>query len=70
LLITGKATSYFRILAPRERDRSRAVWVGDPVSPSPPSINVRYVLEGSVQRGESRMRINVQLIEAESGRHL
>jgi TolB-like protein/Flp pilus assembly protein TadD len=33
-------------------------------------LNVRYVLEGSVQRGGSRMRINVQLIEAESGRHL
>jgi TolB-like protein/class 3 adenylate cyclase/Flp pilus assembly protein TadD len=33
-------------------------------------LNVRYVLEGSVQRGGSRMRVNVQLIDAESGRHL
>jgi hypothetical protein len=33
-------------------------------------LNVRYVLEGSVQRGGSRMRVNVQLIEAESGRQL
>ena len=33
-------------------------------------LNVRYVLEGSVQRGGNRMRVNVQLIEAESGRHL
>ena len=33
-------------------------------------LNVRYVLEGSVQRGGSRMRVNVQLIDAESGAHL
>jgi TolB-like protein len=33
-------------------------------------LGVRYVLEGSVQRAESRMRINVQLIDAESGNHL
>jgi adenylate cyclase len=33
-------------------------------------LNVRYVLEGSVQRGASRMRVNVQLIDAESGSHL
>ena len=33
-------------------------------------LNVRYVLEGSVQRGESRMRVNVQLIDAETGNHL
>src|SRR5258705_1802956 len=33
-------------------------------------LNVRYVLEGSVQRNGSRLRINVQLIDAESDRHL
>jgi TolB-like protein/class 3 adenylate cyclase len=33
-------------------------------------LNVRYVLEGSVQRAASRMRVNVQLIEPESGKHL
>jgi hypothetical protein len=33
-------------------------------------FNVHYVLEGSVQRGGSRMRISVQLIDAESGHHL
>jgi TolB-like protein/class 3 adenylate cyclase len=33
-------------------------------------LNVRYVLEGSVQRSASRMRVNVQLIDAESGSHL
>jgi tetratricopeptide (TPR) repeat protein len=33
-------------------------------------LNVRYVLEGSVQRAGNRMRVNVQLLEAESGRHL
>jgi TolB-like protein/class 3 adenylate cyclase len=33
-------------------------------------LNVRYVLEGSVQRGGSRMRVNVQLIDAENGNHV
>ena len=33
-------------------------------------LNVRYVLEGSVQRGGHRLRVNVQLIDAETGNHL
>ena len=33
-------------------------------------LNVRFVLEGSVQRGGSRMRVNVQLIDGETGNHL
>ncbi len=33
-------------------------------------LNVRYVLEGSVQRGGTRMRVNVQLIDAETSNHL
>jgi TolB-like protein/class 3 adenylate cyclase len=33
-------------------------------------LNIRYVLEGSVQHGGNRMRVNVQLIEAETGNHL
>ena len=33
-------------------------------------LNVRYVLEGSVQRGANRLRVNVQLIDAETGNHL
>jgi TolB-like protein len=33
-------------------------------------LTVRYVLEGSVQRGGNRVRINVQLIDAETGNHL
>jgi TolB-like protein/class 3 adenylate cyclase len=33
-------------------------------------LNVRYLLEGSVQRGGNRMRVNVQLIDAESANHL
>jgi TolB-like protein len=33
-------------------------------------FNVRYVLEGSVQRGSTRLRVNVQLIAAETGNHL
>ena len=33
-------------------------------------LNVRYVLEGSIQRGGSRMRVNVQLIDAITGNHL
>jgi TolB-like protein/class 3 adenylate cyclase len=33
-------------------------------------LHVRYVLEGNVQRSGNRMRVNVQLIDAESGSHL
>jgi TolB-like protein/class 3 adenylate cyclase len=33
-------------------------------------LNVRYALEGSVQRGGKRLRVNVQLIETETGKHL
>jgi TolB-like protein/class 3 adenylate cyclase len=33
-------------------------------------LNVRYVLEGSVQRGGDRLRLNVQLVNAETGAHL
>jgi TolB-like protein len=33
-------------------------------------LGVRYVLEGSVQRSRNRMRVNVQLVDAETGIHL
>jgi adenylate cyclase len=33
-------------------------------------LGVRYVLEGSVQRAQNRVRVNAQLIDAESGAHL
>ncbi len=33
-------------------------------------LNVRYVLEGSVQRGGDRIRVNVQLIDSASGNHV
>ncbi|WP_027522279.1 adenylate/guanylate cyclase domain-containing protein [Bradyrhizobium sp. Ec3.3] len=33
-------------------------------------LNVRYLLEGSVQRGGNRFRVNVQLIDAETGNQL
>jgi TolB-like protein/class 3 adenylate cyclase len=33
-------------------------------------LNVRYVLEGSVQRSGKRLRVNVQFIDTESGAHL
>jgi TolB-like protein/class 3 adenylate cyclase len=33
-------------------------------------LNIRYVLEGSVQRGGNRFRLNVQLIDTETGNHL
>ena len=33
-------------------------------------LGVKYVLEGSVQPTENRMRVNAQLIDAESGAHL
>src|SRR6516225_7786029 len=33
-------------------------------------LNIRYVLEGSVQRSSNRVRVNVQLVDAETGNHL
>ena len=33
-------------------------------------LGVRYVLEGSMQRAAKRIRVNVQLVDAESGTHL
>jgi TolB-like protein len=33
-------------------------------------LGVRYVLEGSVQRDNNRVRVNAQLIDADSGAHL
>lgn len=33
-------------------------------------LNVRYVLEGSVQRSRHRIRVNVQLVDTETGNHL
>jgi adenylate cyclase len=33
-------------------------------------IGVRYVLEGSVQRDQNRVRVNAQLIDGETGAHL
>jgi TolB-like protein/class 3 adenylate cyclase len=33
-------------------------------------LNVRYILEGSVQRGGNRLRVNVQFIDVETGNHL
>ena len=33
-------------------------------------LGVRYVLEGSVQRDQNRVRINAQLIDGETGAHL
>jgi adenylate cyclase len=41
-----------------------------PVQQIASDLGVRYVLEGSVQRTEDRIRITAQLIEAESGSHL
>ena len=33
-------------------------------------LNVRYVVEGSIQRSANRLRVNVQLIDAETEHHL
>jgi TolB-like protein len=33
-------------------------------------LNVRYILEGSVQRRDNRLRVNVQLVDAETAGHL
>ena len=33
-------------------------------------LGVRYVLEGSVQRDQNRVRVNAELVDAESGAHI
>lgn len=33
-------------------------------------LNVRYVLEGSVQREGERVRVNAQLIDSTTGSHI
>src|SRR5262249_19491969 len=33
-------------------------------------LNVDYVLEGSVQRGGNQLRVNIQLVDAETGSHI
>jgi TolB-like protein/class 3 adenylate cyclase len=33
-------------------------------------LNVRYILEGSIQQGANRLRVNVQLIDGVTGNHL
>lgn len=33
-------------------------------------LNVRYVLEGAIQRGSDRLRVSAQLVNAETGAHL
>jgi TolB-like protein len=33
-------------------------------------LNIRYVLEGSVQRNGNRLRVNVQLVDAGTGNHI
>ena len=33
-------------------------------------LGVRYVLEGSVRRSGNRVRVNAQLVDAETGAHL
>jgi adenylate cyclase len=47
-------------------------WKGKPfdVKQIGRELNVRYAVEGSVQRGGSRVRVNVQLVDAQTGAHL
>ena len=56
----------------RDRPQTAFTYKGKPldVKTIGRELNVRYVLEGSVQRGGNRMRVNVQLIDAETGNHL
>jgi adenylate cyclase len=41
-----------------------------PVKEISKELGVRYVLEGSVQRDQNRVRVNAQLIDGETGAHL
>jgi adenylate cyclase len=47
-------------------------WKGKPfdVKQIGRELNVRYAVEGSVQRGGSRVRVNVQFVDAQTGAHL
>jgi TolB-like protein len=33
-------------------------------------LGIRYVLEGSVRRADNQVRVNAQLIDAETGAHI
>ena len=76
--VDGVTESLTTDLSPRSRGsfviaRSTAfAYKGKPVDARAigRELNVRYVLEGSVQRSRARMRVNVQLIDAESSLHL
>jgi tetratricopeptide (TPR) repeat protein len=41
-----------------------------PIKEISKELGVRYVLEGSVQRDQNRVRVNAQLIDGETGAHL
>jgi TolB-like protein len=43
---------------------------GIPVKDISKELGVRYVLEGSVQRDQNRVRVNAQLIDGDTGSHL
>ena len=51
---------------------STFVYKGKAIKPQQVSqeLGVRYVVEGSVQKAEARVRINAQLVDATTGRHL
>jgi adenylate cyclase len=51
---------------------STFVYKGKAIKPQQVSqeLGVRYVLEGSVQKAEARVRINAQLVDATTGQHL
>lgn len=51
---------------------STFVYKGKAIKPQQVSqeLGVRYVLEGSVQKAETRVRVNAQLVDATTGQHL
>src|SRR4029453_1058602 len=51
---------------------STFVYKGKTVKPQQVSqeLGVRYVVEGSVQKADTRVRINAQLVDATTGHHL
>src|SRR6516165_2281597 len=68
---TVRLRQYLRLAQPPERSQTNHRDRADSHRPQAGrELNVRYVLEGSVQRNGNRLRVNVQLVDAQTANHL